>query len=275
MPVALNTVPYSGAAAPQSLEDQLKTLYTLTQVSSDSTILSRGTVFNLTSDKILLGTPVAKPAVCPAIVSDGTPKPPAAACLTPLKPSIARHESAFLPQGQKLDLISVAVSVPKETVTLTFVDDTAAGKARFRTAVNFVFPQGYLEGSDAGQVSDTVSTVLPISDPNATTRTASTPAPVPAFTQSPTSPTIPVSRQPFGTARRPGQAASMPVAAVAQPAGEPAKVTLGMSKVDVQKSLGAPNKEMDLGAKTIFVYSDVKVTFLNGKVAFLPCSMSR
>jgi hypothetical protein len=24
---------------------------------------------------------------------------------------------------------------------------------------------------------------------------------------------------------------------------------------------------MDLGAKTIFVYSDVKVTFLNGKVA--------
>lgn len=59
----------------------------------------------------------------------------------------------------------------------------------------------------------------------------------------------------------------MPVADVAQPVGEPAKVTLGMSKADVQKSLGAPNKVMDLGAKTIFVYSDVKVTFQNGKVA--------
>lgn len=268
VPAALNTVPYSGAAtAPQSLEDQLKTLYTLTKVGGDSTVLSRGTVFNLAADKILLGTPVAKPAVCPAIVSDGTPKPPAAACLTPLKPSIARHESAFLPQGQKLDLIFVAVSVPKETVTLTFVDDTVAGKARFRTAVNFVFPQGYLEGSDAGQVSDTVSTVLPISDPNATPRTASVPAPIPASTPGPMPPMIPVSRQPFGVPRGPGQVASMPVADVAQPVGEPAKVTLGMSKADVQKSLGAPNKVMDLGAKTIFVYSDVKVTFQNGKVA--------
>jgi hypothetical protein len=35
----------------------------------------------------------------------------------------------------------------------------------------------------------------------------------------------------------------------------------------VQGSLGKPDKIVNLGAKQIWVYKDLKVTFLNGKVS--------
>jgi hypothetical protein len=34
----------------------------------------------------------------------------------------------------------------------------------------------------------------------------------------------------------------------------------------VQAALGAPGKIINLGAKQIYVYKDLKVTFVNGKV---------
>ena len=35
----------------------------------------------------------------------------------------------------------------------------------------------------------------------------------------------------------------------------------------VQQALGAPLKTVNLGAKQIYVYKDLKITFLNGKVS--------
>jgi hypothetical protein len=35
----------------------------------------------------------------------------------------------------------------------------------------------------------------------------------------------------------------------------------------VKAALGQPDKIVNLGAKQIFVYKDIKVTFINGKVA--------
>jgi len=40
-----------------------------------------------------------------------------------------------------------------------------------------------------------------------------------------------------------------------------------MSPDQVQGALGKPEKIFNLGAKQIYVYKDVKVTFLNGKVS--------
>ena len=47
----------------------------------------------------------------------------------------------------------------------------------------------------------------------------------------------------------------------------PATVTLGMSPEQVEGVLGKPSKIVDLGSKKIFVYSDMKVTFVDGKVS--------
>lgn|SRR6185436_17620305 len=46
----------------------------------------------------------------------------------------------------------------------------------------------------------------------------------------------------------------------------PATVSLGMTPAQVESALGKPSKVIELGTKQIFVYSDIKVTFVDGKV---------
>jgi hypothetical protein len=43
-------------------------------------------------------------------------------------------------------------------------------------------------------------------------------------------------------------------------------VKLGQTRDEVTAILGVPEKQFLLGAKTIFVYRDVKVVFVDGKV---------
>jgi hypothetical protein len=63
------------------------------------------------------------------------------------------------------------------------------------------------------------------------------------------------------------QAAAPPVAAppVEAPA-EPGKIELGQSLEQVQNILGRPEKMVDLGSKKIYVYKDLKITFVDGRV---------
>jgi hypothetical protein len=44
-------------------------------------------------------------------------------------------------------------------------------------------------------------------------------------------------------------------------------IRLGQTLEEVTAILGPPEKQILLGAKTIFVYRDVKVVFVEGKVA--------
>jgi len=44
-------------------------------------------------------------------------------------------------------------------------------------------------------------------------------------------------------------------------------VKLGMSPDEVKQSLGNPDKIVDLGAKQVFIYKDMKVIFIDGKVS--------
>jgi len=46
----------------------------------------------------------------------------------------------------------------------------------------------------------------------------------------------------------------------------PATVSLGMAPAQVEGVLGKPSKVIDLGTKKIFVYPDIKVTFVDDKV---------
>ncbi len=47
----------------------------------------------------------------------------------------------------------------------------------------------------------------------------------------------------------------------------PATVRLGMDTAEVENSLGKPQKVLDLGSKKIYVYPDLKITFMEGRVA--------
>jgi len=51
-----------------------------------------------------------------------------------------------------------------------------------------------------------------------------------------------------------------------QQQAEPQSIEKGMTPDQVQAALGKPDKIVNLGPKQIYVYKDLKVTFLNGKV---------
>ncbi len=44
-------------------------------------------------------------------------------------------------------------------------------------------------------------------------------------------------------------------------------IKLGMSLDEVKKSLGNPDKIVDLGTKQVYIYKDMKVVFLNSQVS--------
>ncbi|HEY6343239.1 MAG TPA: hypothetical protein VIY49_17230 [Bryobacteraceae bacterium] len=68
-------------------------------------------------------------------------------------------------------------------------------------------------------------------------------------------------------AEAPGQAPLAPIAPPAAPAGPPPTLSAGMSTDQVIGILGQPKNIVDLGAKKIYVYLDLKVTFQDGKVS--------
>jgi hypothetical protein len=51
------------------------------------------------------------------------------------------------------------------------------------------------------------------------------------------------------------------------PPPEPQQIEKGQTPDQVKAALGPPDKIVNLGAKQIYVYKDLKVTFLNGKVS--------
>jgi hypothetical protein len=50
-------------------------------------------------------------------------------------------------------------------------------------------------------------------------------------------------------------------------AAGPVTISLGQSIADVESISGKPDKVIDLGAKKIYVYKDLKITFTDGRVS--------
>jgi hypothetical protein len=44
-------------------------------------------------------------------------------------------------------------------------------------------------------------------------------------------------------------------------------ISMGMTLAEVERSMGRPKSTVDLGSKKIYVYKDLKITFLNGRVS--------
>jgi len=100
----------------------------------------------------------------------------------------------------------------------------------FRAGITFQFPKGWLESTGTDQIDQTISQVFTIAGSGDS---------------------------------------SPPMMAPAQPPaqGSPPKIEFGQSPEQVLAALGQPAKVVDLGNKKIFVYRDLKITFIDGKVA--------
>ncbi len=70
-----------------------------------------------------------------------------------------------------------------------------------------------------------------------------------------------------GTPDAGNAAPAVAAAPAAAPAGPPVTIALGQTPAQVTASKGAPKQIVKLGTKQIYVYSDMKIIFMNGKVS--------
>jgi hypothetical protein len=126
-------------------------------------------------------------------------------------------------------------------------DPPTANKAQ----VVFQFPKGSLAKASAGEVEDTIGQLLAISEDTGGDQGNQQQGQDQGNQQQ-------GGQQQGG---QQGQAQQQPQQA------EPQTIQLGMTTDQVQNAMGKPEKVVNLGPKQIYVYKDLKVTFLGGKVA--------
>jgi hypothetical protein len=237
--VSVSTAAAQNSAAP-ALEEQLKTQYKIVKLSHDSagiSVAQPGTVLVLQKGG-LLGVPPRQLVVCPARYQDAELHAPTSFCA-----GMVKQASRSFQAGEKVYASKIDVNLKKEQVSFHLVAcDSCNGTdpaTFFKSEVQFQFPAGYLETAAPDKVEDTISQVLNIEG-----REAKPPAPPPP------------------------PAPPAPIATPAAPVDQPTKIIeLGQTVDQVIAAFGRPQKIAKVGAKEIYFYPDMKVTFTNGKVS--------
>jgi hypothetical protein len=125
----------------------------------------------------------------------------------------------------------VAYSVTDKQVILQVYSDPI-NDVRYYGQIKFPFPKHNIPSAD--DVMKTIAEVVDVQPPDNSAANGASPA-----------------NQPEPTAD----------------AAPPKTIALGQTKDEVIAALGQPQKLVNLGAKEIYIYPDMKVTFQNGKVA--------
>jgi hypothetical protein len=185
----------------------------------------------------IVGVSPPTAVVCPTTFKDNALHPPNAICLMAVK-----NNSKLIGSNTKVHPTGVSVNLKNEKVSLNIVEcDSCNGvqePSSFKAQVVFQFPKGYLESAEVDQVQGFIGQVL-AEDTGGGDQ-----------------------QQQGGDAQAQQQAPQQNAA----PAQAPAEITLGQTMDQVQASFGQPDKIVNLGPKQIYVYKDLKVTFINGKV---------
>ena len=251
-------------ATPPSLQEQLQAQYKSVKMGSDSngpTVLEEGTVLAIQKGGIL-GVPWGSPKGCPSKYENGSLKPPSFLC-TKGRGEVAKRgwgvlkghipgasyvpdgntntsDTRYFNKGEKVYPTKIAVDLKNEKISFGVVACDTCNQTNpptyYKSEVDFQFAKGYLEAADVTKVEDTIGEVFAIDTSNSGTE----------------------AQQPAAQPEQAGQA---------QPAPAPASIELGQTIDQVVAALGQPEKAVNLGSKQIYVYKDLKVTFLNAKVS--------
>ncbi len=268
------------AAAPPSLQEQLQAQYKFVKMGSDSngpTVIEEGTVLAIQKGGIL-GVPWSSMKACPATYENTTLKPPGTLCAqgrgqgvkrgfgmlkshipggSAVPDSKTNSDTQFFKKGDKVYPSSLTVDLKNEKIDLGVVACDTCNKTDpptyFKSEVDFHFPAGYLEKADVSKVEDTLAEVFSIDNSSSGTD----------------------NQQSGGQQDQSGAQQGQPAAQQDQQAGgqqapapaAPPQIQLGQTTDEVVAALGPPEKIVDLGAKKIYVYKDLKITFINGKVS--------
>ena len=256
--------PRASAQATVTLQEQLAAQYKLVKMGADSSgtsIVEEGTLLAVQKGGIV-GVPYKAVTVRTATYEGGTvhasdvshnataQKIGKVFCglhKCPSTPDAASDENAtkLFKVGDKVYTNKIDVNNAKDQVTLSIIACDSCNKTDPPTYnkanVVFQFAKGTLAKASAGDVEDTIGQLLSISDDSQQAQDQS---------------------QPQGQQQGGGQQQ-----AAAQQQAEPQTIQMGMTADQVQAALGKPEKMVNLGPKQLFIYKDMKVTFINGRVA--------
>jgi hypothetical protein len=247
-------VPSLLAQAP-TLQEQLAAQYKVAKMGSDTSgysIVEEGTLLAIQKGG-LMGVPYSDTTVLSDKYEGGVVKGPNALLSKGLgfgmKKFGKEQTTKLFAKGDKVYPTKIDVSVEKDTVTMGIVacdkcnktDPTTYNKAN----VVFAFPKGSLAKASAGEVEDTIGQLLAISED-----------------------TQQADDQGGGQQQGGDQGGQKGGGGQQQQQqqAEPQSIEKGMTPEQVEAAMGQPDKKVNLGPKQIYVYKDLKVTFLNGRV---------
>src|SRR5271157_5728387 len=249
-----------------TLQEQLAAQYKLVKMGSDTSgysVVEEGTLLAIQKGG-LLGVPYSDTSVQSNKYESGTVHAPNALLSKGIgfgmKKFGKEQTTKLFAKGDKVYPTKIDVSLDKDTVTLGIVACDTCNKTDPPTYnkanIIFVFPKGTLAKASAGQVEDTIGTLLSISSTDQQQDQGAQQGGDQGGQQQ-------------GGQAQGGQQQAAPEqpAAQEQPAAEPASIDKGMTTDQVQAAMGKPDKIVNLGSKQIYVYKDLKVTFINGKVS--------
>jgi len=250
-------------AGADSLQSQLTAKYKLAKLGTDSSglaVIDAGTVLVIKKGGIL-SSPSGNAVLVPSYVKDGQIKTANNTAMKGVNKLLswkgvkdptgaASTDTKFLTVGEKVYASKIDVNQKDSKVTLTIIEcdtcnDVKDPSSR-RAQVVFEFPKDYLSGADGGQVSDVINQILEIQADDNNQQQAQS--------------------QDAQAQDAPAQQAAAPQQPTA-PAQPPPTIALGQTPDEVTAILGQPEKKVDLGTKQIYIYKDMKVTFVKGKVS--------
>ena len=261
----------AGQGAPAvSLEEQLRAQYTLVKMGSDSSgpaVMEPGTVLAIQKGGIL-GVPYGNMNMLPAKYQDGTLHPPATATsnsatsmgskvcgffgkCNSTKEQVGKQTTTRLFQvGEKVYPSKIEVHPDKDTVALSVIACDSCNNVNpptyYKSQVVFQFAKGYLAKASPPQIEDVIAQVFTIDDSGNNQQNDGGSAQGNQDAQS-------------GQAGQGGQAAN-------EPPRQPQTIQVGQTTDEVLAALGQPEKIVNLGPKQIYVYKDLKIVFVRGKV---------
>ena len=174
-----------------------------------------------------------------------------------MRQSATESGSRTLQAGERVFVHKVELK--DNSVLFGLICDEMVGGIRHKATVSFQFPKGYLASPEPGQPENSIARVFRIEQegsPQGGQRQPVQPqtAPLPPIEAPPPPPEL---------SAPPPQGSAFP----AIPAGETKSIQMGQTTQQVVVSFGPPLRTATLGVKTIYFYQDMKVTFVNGKVA--------
>lgn len=237
------------------LEDQLKAQYTMVKMGSDTggaAVVEQGTILVIKKGGIL-SVPNSDTNILATRYEGGAVHSPNTILSKGIgfgMKKFGKEQTTRLMQvGEKVYPSKIVVDLPKDHVTMSIIACDSCNNVSpttfYKADVVFQFAHGSLATTSPSQVEDTIATLLAIDD----------------------SADQGGNNQQGGNQQGAGNGAGGGQAQQQSPPPEPQQIEKGQTPDQVKAALGTPDKIVNLGSKQIYVYKDLKVTFLNGKVS--------